>query len=312
MKRIVKITLFFGGIAGGAAILIGIWHVLHPGVEPAKPLAGTTATPARPTGNLGDYTGAWSAKGGALPASSGPTPQGKRENMMAIRDLRAKVENDPAALQDVIRRYANERDPQARAMLRGVLATINKPEMLVLAKTLLADTDAAKRKEGLELLQAMPGQGGEVRGAIRQLLATEQAPAVLVQALAALKPAAVDPVEARAIIVDLERFIRNPDAAVRRQGIFQLGMWARNGEAIDSLSAALFDQSPEVKQAAIFALGLSSVRPDSVKTALLNILANPAEARQTRDSALQALDRFQLTKEEEVLYRQVRSQIHGY
>lgn len=232
--------------------------------------------------------------------------------MIVARDLRAKAQNDPAVLQDLIQRYGSEHDPQARAMLKAVLATIDKPEVVALAKRLVVDTDAGKRKEGLELLQVMPGNSPDVRNAIRQVLTTEQSPAVLALALAALKPAAVEPGEARAIIADLERFTRNADAAVRRQSVFQLGLWARNGEAVDRLSEALLDQSPEVKQAAIFALAQSNVRPDSIKTALLGIMNNPGESRQTRDSALQALDRFQLTAEEEVAYRQVRSQIHGY
>lgn len=318
MSRIAK-PLLVCGIALAIAAGTGLaWYMLRAS-DVAAPVAESSGkADAGNAAGMGGYTDMWSKDGSRqqpVPDQSGATTAGKSKmeaGMNAMRDMRHKAQTDPAALQELIQRFNKERDPQAREMLKATLATINQPEVTALAKRLATSKDAGQRRDGLDLLQRLPADSADVRKVVRQILASEQSTTILTQALGALKPAAVDAAEGREIITQLESLSHNPDAGVRRQSIFRLGQWARNGEASARLTEALQDQSPEVKQAAILALGQSHARPDSAKTALLAVMSNPSESRQIRDSAVQALDRFQLTPEEMEALRQVRMQLHGY
>jgi hypothetical protein len=53
-----------------------------------------------------------------------------------------------------------------------------------------------------------------------------------------------------------------------------------------------------VREAAVFAIAQSGVRSDAARPGLLAVAQNAAESREIRDSALQALERFPLTREE--------------
>ncbi len=188
--------------------------------------------------------------------------------------LRRMAQTNPVALRKLVQRYETDRSPQARELL--------------------------KRKrfdQALELL--------------KQALATEQSPEVLVQALQALKAGAAEPEEAAQIVAQLKTLTQHADAAVRRHSIMQLGQWDKKGEGADVLAQALADRSTEVRQAAIFAIAQNGVRTDAIKAALLALMSNPQESRDIRGSALQALERFSLTKEEYASVARAKAQLAG-
>lgn len=231
--------------------------------------------------------------------------------------LRKMAQADPEVMKNLLGRYGRETDPNAKEVLRSLLATIEKPEILAFSKELATSGDATQRKDGLAMLQNLSADSQEVRNIIKQTLATEQTASVLVQALAALKPnapnstAAVDPAEADAIVSQLKNLTQNADAGVRGQSLLQLAQWDKSGAAQSNLSQALTDQAPEVRQAAIFAIAQSGVQSDSAKAALLAMIGNVNESKDVRGSALQALERFTLNKEEAAKYSQIRSQVLG-
>jgi HEAT repeat protein len=91
----------------------------------------------------------------------------------------------------------------------------------------------------------------------------------------------------------------------------QLGQWDKKGEGEDRLSQALTDRALEVRQAAIFAIAQTGVRSDAVKAALMGLINNPQESKDVRGSALQALERFSLSKDEYASFAQARAQMQG-
>jgi hypothetical protein len=269
---------------------------------PSQPEPQSSSLSQNPFGKTAAPSAATQRSGYEGPAAVAANPDEEK--------LRELAQSDPAALRSLMQRYESETDPAKRDALKGLISTVNKPEVLAFVTRLATSNDAARRQEGFQMLQSAP-DSPQVRNVVKQALATEQTPAVLVQAISALKPAAVDPAESDAIVGQLRGLTQHADPAVRSQSILQLGQWDKNGAGQDRYTQALSDPAPEVRQAAIFAIAQSGVRSDSVKAGLMGVINSPSESRQVKGSALQALERFSLSKEEFASFSQVRSQIGG-
>jgi hypothetical protein len=223
-----------------------------------------------------------------------------------IESLREKAQSDPAALRSLIQRYDLERDPKDRQLLKAALSSIQSPEVLALSSRLAASADPAQRQDAFDILKQLSSNAPEVRQLLKQAMATERSPAVLSQAIAALTPSVVAASEGEAIVGQLTSLAQHADPAVRSQSVLQLGQWDRSAQAEGKLQQALADQAPEVRQAAVTAIGEAGIRSDSMKSALFEVLRNGSESAQVKDGALHALERFSLSKEEFALYSQTR------
>ena len=300
------------------------WYMQAPEHQSAAPaLAMPAQAPSRPA-SLNQFADAWARPGQA----SAPMPAlpksatvdelwaralGKQEPGYDAEDrLRKLAQNDPTALRNLLHRYDGERTPQARELLKSVLSTVQKPEVMAFSTRLATSVNVADRQYGFEMLQALAPDAPEMRNIVTHALATEQSPEVLVQALATLKPAAAEPEEADLIVAQLKSLSQHADPAVRSQSIMQLGQWDKKGEGGERLSQALADRAPEVRQSAIFAIAQAGVRSDAVKAALMGMVNNAQESRDVRGSALQVLERFSLSKEEYASFARARAQVQGW
>ena len=225
--------------------------------------------------------------------------------------LRKLAQSDPVALRSLVNRYHPGQPAQALELLKSVLSTVQTPEVIAFSTRLAGSSNAAERKYGFEMLQSVAPDAAETRNLVKRTLATEQSPEVLVQALGTLQTATAEPEEAAMMVVQLKSLSQHADPAVRSLSIQQLGQWDKKGESAERLAQALADRSPEVRQAAIFAIAQSGARTDGMKTALMALVNNAQESREVRGSALQALDRFSLSKEEYASFAQARTQLHG-
>jgi hypothetical protein len=244
--------------------------------------------------------------GGQYSAISQPSA---RDNSTVDEEkLRQLAQSDPTVLRNLIQSYDSEPDQGKRETLKAIISSVDKPEVLAFMTRLATSNDVGRRQEGFALLQNAP-DSPQVRSVLKQALANEQTPAVLVQAILALKPAAVDPAEADAIVGQLRGLTQHADPAVRSQSMLQLGQWDKNGVGQDRYAQGLSDPAPQVRQAAIFAIAQSGVRSDSVKAGLIGVINSPNESREVKGSALQALERFSLSKEEFTSFSQARAHL---
>ncbi|MBS0308986.1 MAG: HEAT repeat domain-containing protein [Proteobacteria bacterium] len=293
----------------GASFVIGFgiaWFVQTP--DPATLAAiAPQSSPAHPSVGQNQYANVWN---GNQAAATNKQPETPAPTGLLLDDqkLREQAMHDPAALRNLIQRYDTERDQNTKDTLKAIIATIPLPEARAFVAKLASSTDASQRREAYELLKQSSPNSPEVRNMLKQALATEQSPAALAQAVAALRPVVVDPTESAAIIGQLRGLTQNADPQVRSQSVLQLAQWDKTGANQDTLTAALNDASPEVRQTAIFAIGQSATRSDSAKTALLAIATNPSESKEIKGSALQVLERFSLSKDEYAAYTKARSQ----
>lgn len=239
-------------------------------------------------------------------------PQDRQEHGYDAEDrLRKLAQTDPVAVRSLLNRYSGAQTPQERELFKSVLSTVQTPEVIAFSTRLAGSSNMAERKYGFEMLQSLAPNAAETRSLVTRTLATEQSPDVLVQALATLQSSAAEPEESQAIVAHLNALSQHADPAVRSASIAQLGQWDKNGEGADRLAQALTDRAPEVRQAAVFAIAQGGVRSEAAKAALMGLVNNTQESKDVRGSALQALERFSLSKEEYARFAQARAQLQG-
>jgi hypothetical protein len=243
------------GVVAGTA-----WLLLQPDDAPVAP-AATSDAPIQGDSRaaLKGYADLWS-KGGPnqmpLPEKSATRPgtSDKKAELEAQHALRQNALANPAALRVLMHRYETEKDPRNRDMIKSVLSSIKSPEVIDFSKRLAISGDAGQRKDGLEIIQRMSIDSADVRAVVKQEIATEQSPAVLVQALNALQPSSEESSDAHEVVSQLGKLLDNADSSVRKQSILRLSQWDTTGESADRLAQLSNDQDPEVKKAAAHAL----------------------------------------------------------
>ena len=317
------VKVLLASVAVSFALGFGMaWTIQSPTTDPAA-----TATPSVAAAPVivNQVGGQWASQSPLVPVPKLPQdagadelwarallPADKQEHGYDAEDrLRKLAQTDPVAVRGLLNRYSGAQTPQERLLLKSVLSTIQTPDVIAFSTRLAGSSNVAERKYGFEMLQSVAPNAPETRSLVKRTLATEQSPEVLVQALATLQSSAAEPDESQAIVAQLKSLSQHEDASVRSVSIQQLGQWDKNGEGAERLAQALADRAPEVRQAAIFAIAQAGVRSDTAKSALMGLVNNTQESMDVRGSALQALERFSLSKEEYARFAQARTQVQG-
>lgn len=269
--------------------------------RPAMSAPTASAAPQAPPAATASVDELWSTA--LLP------PDRQQAGYAAEDRLRQLAQSDPIVRRKLLLRYDSARTPQERELLRAVLSTVQTPDVIAFASRLAGSLDVADRKYGLAMLQSLAPDAPETRALVRQALSSGETAEVLVSALAALNATGSDPDEAGAVIAQLKSLSQHADPAVRSMSITQLSQWDKAGAHAASLTDALADRAPEVRQAAVFAIAQSGLRSEPAKAALMALAANAQESRDVRGSALQVLERFPLSREEVALVAQARARI---
>ncbi len=303
------------------------WYIQSPATQGAPAAAPVALAPAVAPAIGNQAGGQWATLGQppVAPASRLPKdatvdelwarallPPDRQEHGYDAEDrLRKLAQADPVALRSLLNRYSGAQTPQERALLKSVLSTVPVPDVIAFSTRLAGSANVNERKYGFELLQSVAPDSPETRSLVKRTLANELSPEVLVQALATLQSSIAEPEESQVMVAQLTALSQHADPAVRSVSIQQLGQWDKHGDAADRLAQALTDRAPEVRHAAIFAIAHSGVRSETAKAALMGVVNNPQESKDVRGSALQALERFSLSKDEYARFAQARAQLSG-
>lgn len=285
--------------------------------QPALQDAALTQNPpaALAKNSLAQFTSLWRNTGSAEAEKTDPfdmlwvrviTATGQGNTGGDAEDqLRKLVQEQPYYLKKIISLYEKEPSAQVKEIIRNLLSGIRSPEVFALSRQLASSADSEQRIAGLIMLRNLDIYPQEERLLISLSLNNEQAPAVILQALSALKPPApaasdaptsstvVDNIDAKsrhAIISQLQSLTHNTDPAVRSQSVLQLALWDKNESSLSYFSAALNDPAASVRQTAIFALAQSGINADNVKQLLNGVINNAGENAQLKASAQQILE----------------------
>ncbi|MBI3727936.1 MAG: HEAT repeat domain-containing protein [Burkholderiales bacterium] len=273
------------------------------------------------THTLAQFTGLWGNTNGTTPADKADTfdllwaralsPAEQLEGKNDAQDqLRKLAQENPRYLKKLVALYDSETSVTSRELIISLLASIPSAETLALSRRLASSPDAGQRQAALSMLGNLNINLQEERELILLSLNNQQTPAVTLQALAALKapaptgidappkpgdnslPGNADTKTTAAVIRQLQSLTENPDASVRSRSISQLAQWDKNDSSLSYFSAALNDQTPEVRQAAIFALAQSGANAETVKQLLTSLVNNTSENTIIKTSARQVLERL--------------------
>lgn len=322
-----KILLLLSLLALASLVSIN-WMVLpSDGVSPAPVVAAhgrsdKAAVAPQAAHTLGQFTGLWgNTNSTSIPADRADpfdllwvralSPADQLEGKEDVQDqLRKLAQDNPHYLKKLVALYGSETSAASRELIITLLASIPSAETLALARRLASSPDAGQRKAALSMLGNLNVNLQEERELILLSLNNQQTPAVTLQALAALKapapagidapgkpgdhsmPGNADTKTTAAVIRQLQSLTENPDATVRSRSISQLAQWDKNDSSLNYFSAALNDQIPEVRQAAIFALAQSGANADTVKQLLTSLVNSASENTIIKTSARQVLERL--------------------
>jgi len=222
----------------------------------------------------------------------------------AVQALSAAVATRPALRAAVLQRYRAEPRPAAKDGLRQVLATAGEsPELVAAALQLAQHADAAARADGYRLLAELSPRE-EAYALARRALVAERDPAALAGALMCLRPMEmVPPKEMQHVLQRLQALNTHPSPQVRGHSVQKLAEWDRSQTlAAGAVARALTDPDAEVREAAVGAVSIASLRSGPIKQAVLRILGNASEDPRVRGAALLVSEQFALTQDEYAAY----------
>lgn len=220
----------------------------------------------------------------------------------SFEQLRQSAMANPTTRKELIERYKNTPEGEAKEALRALLSGVPTPDVFAFFMELASAGDASERKAGFEMLiylgADLPEARQEARQIARHTLETEQDPAILSPAIAVLEPAVVEPSESAAVLKQLQDLVKHTEPVVRAQSIGALAAWDKTGESAGALQQALADSSALVRRAAVSAIAANRIRSDSLKSALLSIANDVNESPDIRLNAASTLERFVLSRDE--------------
>ncbi|ROU08079.1 HEAT repeat domain-containing protein [Lysobacter enzymogenes] len=294
---IAVVSAAIGALAGGAYVRHRDRVELAPAL--AAPRADAAAAPARDdagghgSGEAGSPYPRYLALGSGAPAS--------------FEALRKRAASDPAFLQDLLQRFRNDPQPDARGELLALLQAVGGEDVLRYALSLAASTRGQDERAGLDLLGGYSLERAEVREALLAKLRAGGDAQREVELIRLLTPAAVPDEDAAPVAAQLATLARDPDPEVRAEAVFQLAQWAEPAQAEDALHRALLDPAAAVRSKAINAVAGSHARSERLKDALLAIAADPASAPGDRGAAALALQDFRLSRAEYALWKRAQA-----
>jgi HEAT repeat protein len=212
-------------------------------------------------------------------------------------EIHAEALTDVRVREELMERYLRAADGD-KHILAHLLSALHTPDVLAFAMNLSSATDVSQRQQGFELLAGMQIKLPEVRQLAMHALKTEEEPVLLTNAIAALRPAAVEPSESEAVIEQLRALTGHTDPSVRARALGALASWDKTGDSSGFLVQALADPSDEVRGAAVGAIGENRLRSEEIKIVLMRLANNGNEPASIRLAAATALERFPLSKEE--------------
>ncbi|MES2037999.1 MAG: HEAT repeat domain-containing protein [Pseudomonadota bacterium] len=328
-----KKFLLLLGLLALASLVSMNWMSLSSSTDGSAPLVAThepndqaqVATQAAHT--LSQFTRLWGDAGSASASAENAdtfdllwalalSPATQLEGKDDVQDrLRKLAQENPHYLKKLVALYDSDNSAASRELIINLLASIPSAETLALSRRLASSPDAGQRKAALSMLGNLNINLQVEHELILLSLNNQQTPAVALQALAALKapaPAGIDapgkpannsiPDNAdtkttAAVIRQLQSLTENPDATVRSRSISQLAQWDKNDSSLSYFSAALNDQIPEVRQAAIFAIAQSGANVETAKQLLNGVINNANENALIKASARQVLEVVRESKE---------------
>lgn len=207
-----------------------------------------------------------------------------------LKDVVARLNANPALLQQLIDEFRQETDPQRKQQLSIVLGAVGGEQATLLASELIFSGDSDERTLGMDLLQTIQPGNAQARDIVSGMLATEVEPGVLIDAMTALsRPGDVD-TDSRAFLSDqLAWLTTHDDDGVRSISLDILSRWSDDGRYTETLLTGLGDSSEYVRGSAAYALAGHEDKSSAVIDRLFDTVRKAGETESVKRAAILAL-----------------------
>lgn len=201
-------------------------------------------------------------------------------------------------------------DLATKNTIAQLLAAGARDETLAQARKWAASADAGERADAFVLWMGFPPSAEVFELALRAI-AQERSAEPLALALVSLRPILPpSPAQARILMPQLVRLTAHDAPLVRAHAVQQLADWDKSGEVAEPIVfKGLTDAEHVVRQAAVGAVMIGSLRSTRLKPLLLALLANKEEEVRLREAAANALERFVLSDAEHSAFLLARQEI---
>lgn len=222
-----------------------------------------------------------------------------------FRSLQSRLHNDPVFMQDLINEFRYNSDPQRGKRIAALLGDTNHQNIVQAAAEMAYSGDPASQHIGLDLLSRLQPVNSQARDIAIELLTNETNPELLVSTMNALAtPTNSANNQQRVQLIDNLHLLSNhPDPRVRSHSISLLGRWNTGGAATIQ-TQGLTDQDATVRARSVSAFIGKNDADERVIQSLLRVAENNNEVKTTRQSALYALQKMQLSTTARARYEQ--------
>ena len=286
------------GVHANAAAVVS---TIVAGNEALQPPA---QTPSKP-GGMNHATSA-----AAVASPFPPDPVGALDTGEAsFEQLLERARTDAHARAAIWARYKSEPDPLKRQTLLALLAQAPAAARSDYVAMLMEDADPERRRDGYRLLTGLPIEDALARDHAVRALQREPDPRALAELAQGLQPGLLAAEDAEPLARALESLAQAGDPGVRAATLPVLAQWSERAQLEPIYLAALGDRDAAVRGGAIAGINTANVSTPSLRGALFQLAANPAESAEHRHNALLALARFRLTRAEVELYRMLQAEV---
>lgn len=223
------------------------------------------------------------------------------------------IHEDPIAMDYVLQEFATSAGTPVGEVLSSVLGINRDARVEEAARILItSDNNKAQRIAGLELLDRLNSDDAESRELILETLENESDPDIINTALYALTPTITYEENKTQVSESLLELSESSDPETRRRSSIAMADWATEESDIIPVIENLKDDSPDVRAGAAFALGMSKVKPDHAKNALVLTVSNPKEDWIVRETAWYSLRQFALTDQDVKVFQAFEDELETH
>jgi len=225
---------------------------------------------------------------------------------LILQKLDALLHDNQVSLDEALNELTHYAGTSTGELLIDALSSINDPRVEVAAQQLISPANSEEQRiAGFKLLSRMHSKSPVTREFIVQILITEQDPEIIGIALYALTPAIVTDNQHREIIDILTILTHSLDEKIRAQSSIVLAEWAVSDDELQAVINKTQDPSSNVRAQAAFALGITKLKTEKSKQALIDLISESEENFIVRKNAWDALNGYPIAEGDILSYREL-------
>lgn len=213
-----------------------------------------------------------------------------------IEVLAEQVRTDAATRAELWARYRAESNAGERFSLMVLLGEAPADERVAWVKTLIADGDPNRRRDGYQLLSELPLDDVTLRDQVLGALQTERDATARAELVRGLQPALLAAEDIPLMGATIEAMALEGDVEARAAALSVLWQWGDRSALASIYLDALDSPDAAVRRGALAGLGMAKLATPQLREALFKMASDPSAGVRQREDALVLLSNFRLSR----------------